>query len=276
MEVFGVNAKISLRSISKAFQVDKREFYAVQNVSLDIADGEFVCIVGPSGCGKSTLFRMVGGLMEPTEGDIAIRRDSDDRPLTATVFQEESVFPWLTVEQNAAYGIKITRRWDKQRSPEIIDYFLEKTGLLPFRKLYPHQLSGGMKQRLSIARAFAAEPEILLMDEPFAALDEQNKLLLQDELVKLWEGNRSSVMFITHSIEEAVLLGDRVVVMTSSPGRFKEILDIPFQRPRDLQTLRTTPEFVETCRAIWELLREEVLNARDAQANRVKERAAAR
>lgn len=267
-----MGTKISLQSLSKVFLVERREFVAVQDLSLDVADGEFVCIVGPSGCGKSTLFRMLGGLMEPSKGDISIRRDSSDRPLTGMVFQEESVFPWLTVEQNAAYGIRITGRWDRVRSPELIEYFLEKTGLIGFRKMYPHQLSGGMKQRLSIARAFAAEPEILLMDEPFAALDEQNKLLLQDELVNLWESNRSSVMFITHSIDEAVLLGDRVVVMTSSPGRFKTIIDIPFERPRDLQKLRTTPEFLEITRAIWELLREEVLNARDAQIDRVRER----
>ena len=190
------------------------------------------------------------------------------RPLTAMIFQQESVFPWRTVEKSAIYGLTVTNGWRGAESVARTDYFLAKTGLSAFRDFYPHQLSGGMKQRLSIARAFIANPEILLMDEPFAALDEQNKILLQAELGKLWEECRSTVVFITHSLEEAVLLGDRVFVMTSAPGHLERCFDVPFERPRDIIDLRRSPEFNELTRQIWELLRDEVLRARDADVDR--------
>ena len=222
--------KIVIRDVGRTFDVKGGSFAALDGVSLDVQDKEFLCIVGPSGCGKSTLLRMLGGLEHPTSGSLTIHHAKADRPLTAMIFQEESVFPWLTVEKNAAYGLKVTGTWRGKESAERVDYFLEKTGLARFRTFYPYQLSGGMKQRLSVARAFVTNPEILLMDEPFAALDEQNKLLLQQELGKLWEENRGTVVFITHSLDEAVLLGDRVLVMSSAPGRIKQSIPIPFER----------------------------------------------
>ncbi len=253
---------ISVSRVSKTFAMGATRFDALADVTLEVADQEFVCIVGPSGCGKSTLVRMLGGLETPSAGHIDIVDRGPERPATCMVFQEESVFPWLTVEENASYGLRVTGRWNAREHRPRLDYFLDKTGLADFRRYYPHQLSGGMKQRLSVARAFVTHPQILLMDEPFGALDEQNKRLLQEELGKLWEESRITVVFITHSIDEAVLLGDRVAVMTSAPGRIKRIIDVPFGRPRDLSALRATPEFASLTGEIWSLLREEVLKAR--------------
>jgi NitT/TauT family transport system ATP-binding protein len=264
--------KIAVRGVDKLFEVRGGEFQALRDVHLEVAAGEFVCIVGPSGCGKSTLLRMLGGLETASRGDIRMAHDDPERPLTAMIFQQESVFPWLTVEKNAGYGLDVTSTW-REGSNDRVAYFLEKTGLLGFRKFYPFQLSGGMKQRLSVARAFITNPEILLMDEPFAALDEQNKILLQEELGKLWEECRSTVVFITHSLDEAVLLGDRVAVMSSAPGHIKQIFDVPFARPRDLIELRRTPEFNDLTRRIWDILREEVQRARALESTRLaKER----
>jgi NitT/TauT family transport system ATP-binding protein len=260
--------KISLRGLSKEFDVDGGTFSALADVTLDVRREEFLCIVGPSGCGKSTLLRMLGGLDTPSRGRMSMRHDNPSRPLTTMIFQQESVFPWLNVEKNAAYGLKVTNTRDGDGARRV-EYFLEKTGLLPFRNFYPYQLSGGMKQRLSIARAFVTNPEILLMDEPFAALDEQNKMFMQDELRKLWEQFRSTVVFITHGLEEAVLLGDRVLLMSSAPGRIKQSFDIPFGRPRNLIELRRTPEFNAIVREIWDLLRDEVMRARAAELSRM-------
>ncbi len=266
-----MTAKISIRGVSKFYRVKNGTFQALRDVNLEVAAEEFLCIVGPSGCGKSTLLRMLGGLDTATAGTIEMRHATAARPLTTMIFQQESVFPWLTVEKNAAYGLYVTDTRNSE-SRERIEYFLDKTGLLAFRDFYPYQLSGGMKQRLAVARAFITNPEILLMDEPFAALDEQNKMLLQEELGKLWESFRSTVVFITHSIDEAVLLGDRVVVMSSAPGHLKQEFDIPFGRPRKLLELREQPEFGRFTRGVWEALREEVQRARALEAGRVSKR----
>jgi len=261
--------KIEISGVDKVFDVKGNSFQALDGVDITVKNEEFLCIVGPSGCGKSTLLRMLGGLEEPTNGHVEIGHEDSARPLTAMIFQEESVFPWLTVEKNAAYGLKVANIWQGAESEERVDYFLEKTGLINFRKFFPYQLSGGMKQRLSVARAFITNPEVLLMDEPFAALDEQNKILLQQELGKLWEEFRSTVVFITHSLEEAVLLGDRVAVMSSAPGRIKRSIDVPFERPRDLVELRRTPDFIDLTTELWDSLREEVTNAREQEAGRM-------
>ncbi len=268
-----MTAKIAIREVGRTFDVKGGSFSALDGVSLDVHDQEFLCIVGPSGCGKSTLLRMLGGLEHPTSGTLDMHHTDTLRPLTAMIFQEESVFPWLTVEKNAAYGLKVTGTWRGPESAERVDYFLEKTGLGRFRTFYPYQLSGGMKQRLSVARAFVTNPEVLLMDEPFAALDEQNKLLLQQELGKLWEENRGTVVFITHSLDEAVLLGDRVLVMSSAPGRIKQSIPIPFDRPRNLMSLRRTPEFNRITQEMWDLLRDEVERARAHESGRVMAKA---
>lgn len=261
--------KISIRNVGKVFEQQGKPFEAVRDVTLEIGQEEFMCIVGPSGCGKSTLLRILGDLEQASSGEVEIAHEDRRRPLTAMIFQQESVFPWLTVEQNAAYGLKVTNTWNGAESRERVEYFLERTGLLQFRKFRPHQLSGGMKQRLSVARAFITNPEVLLMDEPFAALDEQNKMLLQQELEKLWEEFRSTVVFITHSLDEAVLLGDRVVVMTSVPGAIKQSIDVPFERPRDLIDLRRSPEFGNITHRLWAALREEVQRARTHEVGKV-------
>ncbi|MFG1345192.1 ABC transporter ATP-binding protein [Xanthobacter autotrophicus DSM 431] len=254
--------KVSLRDVCRTFSVNRQVFHALADINLEIRAGEFLCLVGPSGCGKSTLLRMLGGLDEPSSGTVEVRVEDPKRPTSAIVFQQESVFPWLTVERNATYALRMLGLWNGAESQRRVDYFLDRCGLSKFRGFYPHQLSGGMKQRLSIVRAFSAHPELLLMDEPFAALDEQNKLLLQQEVERLWEDNKISVLFITHSLDEAILLGDRVAVMSAAPGRIKETIDIPFERPRNLLTLKSTPEFGQLYGRLWDLLGEEVMAAR--------------
>ena len=265
--------KIEVDGVGKTFGHATRGFKALGPIELSVAKGEFLCIVGPSGCGKSTLLRMFGGLDAPSTGSIRMAHENPARPLTAMIFQQESVFPWLNVVENAAYGLKATRTWKGAESQERVDYFLEKTGLYSFREFRPDQLSGGMKQRLSIARAFATNPEVLLMDEPFAALDEQNKLLMQQELASLWEEFRSTVIFITHGLDEAVLLGDRVVVMSSAPGRIIHSVDIDLGRPRSSGEIRRTPEFVRHTSELWDILGNEVLAARRQEADRIQARA---
>ncbi|QRG09393.1 ABC transporter ATP-binding protein [Xanthobacter dioxanivorans] len=254
--------KVSIRDVCRTFSVNRQVFHALADINLEIRAGEFLCLVGPSGCGKSTLLRMLGGLDQPSSGTVSVRVEDSRRPTSAIVFQQESVFPWLTVERNATYAVRMLGLWNGAESQRRVDYFLERCGLSKFRDFYPHQLSGGMKQRLSIVRAFSAHPELLLMDEPFAALDEQNKLLLQQEVERLWEDNKISVLFITHSLDEAILLGDRVAVMSAAPGRIKETIDIPFERPRNLLTLKSTPEFGQLYGRLWDLLGEEVMAAR--------------
>jgi NitT/TauT family transport system ATP-binding protein len=177
------------------------------------------------------------------------------------VFQGDSLFPWMTVWDNASYGLRL-RRVPKAEIREVVGHYLDRTGLTRFAEAYPHQLSGGMRQRVSIARAFANDPDILLMDEPFSALDEQNKLLLQEELLRIWEETRKTVLFITHSVDEAVTLGDRVMVMSAQPGRAKEIVDVPFDRPRSVLELRSRPAYGEFVYSIWGQLRDEVQRAR--------------
>ncbi|MDO6966143.1 ABC transporter ATP-binding protein [Rhizobium alvei] len=267
------SGKIVVSGVSRVFGDPDKGFKALGPVELSVGRGEFLCVVGPSGCGKSTLLRMFAGLDRPSVGTIAIGHDNVARPMTAMIFQQESVFPWLTVEENAAYGLKATRTWKGAESQERVDYFLEKTGLSSFRKFRPDQLSGGMKQRLSIARAFATNPEILLMDEPFAALDEQNKLLMQQELASLWEEFRSTVIFITHGLDEAVLLGDRVVVMSSAPGRIIHSMSIDLPRPRHASEIRRMPAFARYTSELWDILGHEVLEARRQENRRIQGRA---
>jgi len=242
---------------------------AIDRVSVDIEPGEFFMIVGPSGCGKTTLLRILAGLDTATAGTIEIDTPAgSQRPANSMVFQGESIFPWMTVWNNAAYGLRM-RNAPAAVIKERVGHYLDATGLTRFADYYPHQLSGGMKQRVSIARAFANDPEILLMDEPFSALDAQNKLLLQEELLRIWDEQKKTVVFITHSVDEAVFLGDRIMVMTAQPGRVKSFVRVPLPRPRNIIELQGTPEFGDIVHRIWSGLREEVQRAREQEATEV-------
>ena len=250
--------KIEVSRLTRSFRLDDTTVTALDDVSLQVAAGEFCCMVGPSGCGKTTLLRLIAGLDRPTSGELRIATSDAGRPLNAMVFQEQSVFPWMTVEQNVGYGLRI-RREKPHRIRERVDHFLRMVGLHEFARAYPHQLSGGMKQRVSVARAFATDPEVLLMDEPFAALDEQSKLLLQNELLRIWDETQKTVVYITHSIDEAVALGDRVVVLTSRPGRIKTSIDVDLPRPRVVYDLKSDARFGELTTRVWNELKDEVL-----------------
>ena len=258
-------AKVQLRGVTKRFMVKQRVVDALAGIDVDIQAGEFFCIVGPSGCGKTTLLRILAGLERHDGGTIQVRRDessggrSVQRPVNSMVFQEQSVFPWMTVRNNVAFGLK-ARGLSKRDRYAIADRFIKKVGLTGFEDALPHQLSGGMKQRVSIARALANDPEMLLMDEPFAALDEQTKLILQGELLRIWEEDRKTVLYVTHSIDEAIVLADRVMIMTARPGRIKELVDVSaiFGRPRQLESVRGSPQYGELFGRIWGQLRDEV------------------
>ena len=262
--------RLTARGIRKIFSDGKRKVEALGPVDFSIDDGSFVCIVGPSGCGKSTLLRMIAGLISPTEGEIRIAQRDSSRALSAMVFQDHSLFPWKTVRQNVALGLDIRKKLTSQQKRERIDHWLETFLLHDFADAYPNTLSGGMRQRLSIARAFAVEPELLLMDEPFASLDAQLRLAMQLELVRLWESDRRTVVFITHSIDEAILLGDRILVMTARPGQICSDLPVPFPRPRGFAT-RSTPEFGALEQQIWNLLRQDLNHDSEAPAREREE-----
>ena len=252
-------AQISLAGVRKYF--GSSGFVALDDITVDIPQGQFFVIVGPSGCGKTTLLRILAGLDAQSEGQVEVRQSNPARPTNSMIFQGDSLFPWMTVFDNAAYGLRM-RKVREQAVADTVRLWLERIGLWRFRDRYPHQLSGGMKQRVSIVRAFANDPEILLMDEPFSALDEQNKLLLHEELLRIWEATKKTVVFITHSVDEAVTLGDRILVMTANPGRAKAIIDVPFERPRNVLELRHNPAYGELVFSIWEQLRDEVQRAR--------------
>ncbi|MDQ6695757.1 MAG: ABC transporter ATP-binding protein [Chloroflexota bacterium] len=237
---------------------------ALGGVSLNVADGELACIVGPSGCGKTTLLRVLAGLEVPTGGSATIRGDDPLRPDKAMVFQGAGLFPWMTVEQNVAYGLQVAGMRKAERL-EVAHRWITEIGLERFARVYPAQLSGGMKQRVGLARAFATDPEVLLMDEPFGALDAQTRLILQQTLLEQWERNHKTVVFVTHSIEEALTLGDKVYMMSARPGRLLAQIDVPFSRPRDAVALRTDPRFSALFAEVWEVLRDEVDRARVAE-----------
>ncbi|WP_079127742.1 ABC transporter ATP-binding protein [Streptomyces sp. TP-A0874] len=255
--------KITTRGLRKEFRTQGGVVTALDSLDLDIPRGQFFMIVGPSGCGKTTLLRILARLEKETSGHVEVCGPTAGRPENSLVFQGDSLFPWMTVRENASYGLRM-RRAPESQIQETVGHYLAKTGLTQFADCYPHQLSGGMRQRVSIARAFANDPDILLMDEPFSALDEQNKTLLQEELLRIWEETRKTVVFITHSVDEAVTLGDRIMVMTARPGRAKAFFDVPFERPRHVLELRQQPEYGEMVYDIWQHLREEVDNSQAA------------
>ncbi|MFJ5797210.1 ABC transporter ATP-binding protein [Streptomyces decoyicus] len=248
------------RALTRSFGRGRTALAALGPVDAEIAPGEFVCLVGPSGCGKSTLLRIAAGLLRPSEGELEIRA-SAERP-AAMIFQDYGIHDWKTVLANVRFGLDIQRVPRKEADARARSW-LARMGLTEFAGAYPAALSGGMRQRVAIARALAVEPEMLLMDEPFAALDAQLRTLLQDELLDLTQTTRTTTLFITHSLEEALVLGDRVLVMSARPGRIIAERRPPFGRPRT-GAVRDTPEFTALKAELWQLLRNEVDGAATA------------
>lgn len=235
-----------------------RRLTALEGISLEVNAGEFVSIIGPSGCGKTTFLNIVDGLLKPTGGQVLL----DGRPVAgpgpdrAVVFQDPCLLPWRTVARNVTYGVELQGRL----TPETADrvrYFVEMVGLQGFEGYYPHELSGGMQQRVNLARALTVDPQILLMDEPFAALDAQTREVMQQELLTIWQQARKTVLFITHQINEAIYLADRVVIFSARPSRVKEVLRVDLPRPRPL-ALKRQPRFLELEDAAWKVIEEEV------------------
>ncbi len=253
------HAQIACAELTKRF-VNKGDILdAYENISFQVLPQQFVCILGPSGCGKTTLLRTIAGLEQPTGGELFVGSSQPDlAPDVGMVFQEQGLFPWMSVYQNLSFILENNTKIDNQDIPEIVHEFLGKVGLDKFSQYYPHQLSGGMKQRVSIARGFATRPEILLMDEPFVFVDFQTRLKLHALLLSLWQSYQKTVVFVTHDIEEAVLLADKVIVMTSRPGRIKKILDINLDRPRDIFTVRQSKVFLDYIQSITNLLKDEL------------------
>jgi len=248
---------IECQHLYKSFQTQNGIIRALENVNFRVNGNELVCIVGPSGCGKTTLLKIIAGLVKPTHGGILNSKSTHNHcQNTAMVFQEHGLFPWMSLLDNVAFGLEMRGMGKKERRTQA-KVFIEKVGLTDFVNNYPHQLSVGMRQRVGIARAFLINPEILLMDEPFGSLDSQTKILLQEELLRLWRENPKLVLYVTHDIEEALLLADRILLMTGRPGSIREEIIIPLDRPRDISDLEQ-PGIREIKHYIWEMLKDEV------------------
>jgi NitT/TauT family transport system ATP-binding protein len=255
-----VSPKLQIEHLTKRYWLERNSSHvlALNDITVSVEDGEFLAIVGPSGCGKTSLINIVAGLLPYDEGDVLIDGVRVDGPGTdrALVFQHPSLLPWRTIAGNVRYGMEMQRRFDEATMRRRAEHFLKLVGLGGFEKHFPGELSGGMQQRVNLARALASDPVVLLMDEPFAALDAQTREFMQAELLKIWTKARKTVLFITHQINEAVYLADRVAVMSARPGRLKTVFDIPFPRPRTLG-LKRDPAFVAIEDAIWHLIEEE-------------------
>jgi NitT/TauT family transport system ATP-binding protein len=254
--------KIEIRDVQHVYQSDFSSVPALASVNLTVGDGEFVALLGPSGCGKSSLLRIVAELLRPTAGSVRIHSSTDlgnGRPKTALVFQEYALFPWRTVLENVAFSLEMRGVPREERLAQARDV-LSRVGLESFSTAYPHQLSGGMRQRVGIARALAAQPEVLLMDEPFGALDAQTRTVLQEELLRVWESERKTVLYVTHSIDEAVYMSDRVVLLTARPGRIKADYPVELPRPRTME-MRGWNAYTRLSFEIWGALRQEVETA---------------
>lgn len=266
--------KVKIQSVKKIYNSSKGDVVALNGVSLDIKENEFVSVVGPSGCGKSTLLNIVAGLFPPTSGTITV----NDKIVEGTsvergvVFQQYALFPWLTVRKNIEFGLKINalpdpslngelRKLTKIEIKERAEKYIKLVQLEDFADSFPKELSGGMKQRVAIARAYAVNPEILLLDEPFGALDAQTRTQLQSELIQTWEKERKTCLFITHDIDEAIILSERIVIMSARPGRIKEIVEVNIPHPRDQKT-KMSDEFLKLKNYIWGLVYEEYLAVR--------------
>ena len=259
---------IQVENVSKTFQTsDEDKIAALENISLEIHPGEFVTVVGPSGCGKSTLIKLIAGLVGLSAGRI-ICQGEEVRGLNTKVGyvpQESKLFPWLTVEENVAFGLD-SKGYSKEERTERVRHYIQLAGLAGFEKRYPSQLSGGMAKRASIVRALAYDPTVILMDEPFGPLDAQTRMILQDELLKIWEQKRQTIIFVTHDLVEAVALADRVIVMTHRPGRIRDVITVPMTRPRNIFEIHRQDGFDEAHARLWNIFRHE-LNVRDNGAN---------
>jgi NitT/TauT family transport system ATP-binding protein len=233
----GLRVKLRTENVGMTFLRDGKALPVLENIDLQVGDGEFVCLLGPSGCGKSTLLNAMAGFLKPTSG--AIRVDGEivrgPDPRRIFVFQERGVFPWLTVEGNIGFGLSKLSRSDRAQR---VDHYIRMVGLEGFEKSYPHELSGGMKQRVEVARALAVNPDVLFLDEPFGALDSITRMIMRGELLRIWQAERKTILFVTHDIDEAVQLADRVVVMSARPGRIQQIVSIDVAHPRDISSPR--------------------------------------
>ena len=258
-EARDLTPKVVIKDVKKIYEGRNGPVVALNGANLEIQDNEFICVVGPSGCGKSTLLNILAGLLDPTSGEVLV----DGKPVEGTsvdrgvVFQQYALFPWLTVKKNVEFGLKLQKK-SPAECEEIAMKYIKMVGLEKFTNSYPKELSGGMKQRVAIARAYAVNPSLLLMDEPFGALDAQTRTQLQTELLKTWEEEMKTCFFITHDVEEAILLASRVVVMSARPGRIKEVIDIDIPYPRD-QESKMLPRFTELKNYIWNMVYKEYL-----------------
>jgi NitT/TauT family transport system ATP-binding protein len=258
-EYAAVESRLKVEGVSLRYQSPSGEtFTALDNVSFEVPDQQFAVIVGPSGCGKSSLLYLTAGLSEPSDGAIYVGGKKVEGPGAdrGMVFQSYTLFPWLTVRQNIEFGLK-RRGLPGDEINTIVEFYLNEVGLAKFAQHYPKQLSGGMMQRVAIARALANDPQILLMDEPFGALDSQTRLQMQQLLLQVWGNAKKTVVFVTHDIDEAILLADRIYVMGARPGRIKEVLDVPIDRPRSMDVVME-PEFIRMKRRILELLHDDL------------------
>ncbi len=253
-----MNESLSIKNLEKVFKTEDDEVVAIADFNLDVKKGELVSLLGPSGCGKTTILRMVAGLLEPSSGDVVVAGNKVSGPGSdrGMVFQEFALFPWRSVRKNIEFGLELSGVPKAEREQRANEY-LEMVGLERFADARIHELSGGMKQRVGIARALANDPEVLLMDEPFGALDAQTRNIMQKELLKIIKRTEKTILFVTHSVDEAVFLSDRIVVLTKRPGSIKEIIEVPWPRPRD----RASPEVTEMRKSILdELEKENVMN----------------
>ena len=256
------SVKVKIDNVKKIFNTRNDEMVALNGVSLDILENEFICVVGPSGCGKSTLLNIIAGLLEPTSGKVYC--DGNEVVGTGTergvVFQQYALFPWMTVKKNVMFGLNL-KGIKGQEAEDIAMKYIKMVQLEDFVNHYPKELSGGMKQRVAIARAYAVNPSVLLMDEPFGALDAQTRTQLQSELLETWEKERKTCFFITHDVDEAIILAQKVIIMSARPGRIKEIVDVNIPYPRTQET-KMTAEFLELKNHIWSQVYQEYLEVR--------------
>jgi NitT/TauT family transport system ATP-binding protein len=244
---------IEVKNINKSFKSKKTDNLSVlEGINLHIDDGEFVCLLGPSGCGKTTLLRLIAGLDQPSSGEIIANGDKVDKPSgdRAVIFQQYSLFPWLTVLQNVTFGLEMTKKGSKEENIAAAERYLTSVGLIDFKDSYPHELSGGMKQRVAIIRSLLNHSPILLMDEPFSALDMQNRHKLQEQLIGVWKRFENTIVFVTHDVDEAVYLADKIVIMGKNPGRIENVVEVDIERPRK----RDSQEFIALQESIVENL----------------------